>query len=104
MRFNSENELRELVRRFEGCELPLGEFTHGAHVAVAATYLQETEPDAALAKMRAGLLRFTAHYGKQDKYSEEVTRRWMERLAEFIGAEHSDLLGTVNAAVEKFRK
>jgi hypothetical protein len=102
MRYSDEAEIRELVRRFETCQLPLQEFSHGAHVAVATTFLIDNSP-AALDRMRAGLLRFTAFYGKQDKYSEAITRKWMESLSEFVSAaERIDVLTIVNEAVERF--
>ena len=76
---------------------------HGGATAATSAHV-ESDAEDALAKMRVGLLRFTEHYRKQDKYSEAVTRKWMALLGEFVRAERVDLLGTVNAAVERFRK
>jgi hypothetical protein len=102
MRFSNEAEIRELVRRFETCQLPLQEFSHRAHVAVATTFLIDDDR-VALERMRSGLMRFTAHYGKENKYSEEITRKWMEKLNGFVSTtEGRDVLTLVNRAIERF--
>ena len=102
MRFDSEKELREFVRRFEECEMPLAEFSHAAHVVVGTVYVVD-DAESALGRMRAGLLRFTAHYGKTGVYREDVTREWIERLARYVEAHPAvDLAHAVNGAVEEF--
>jgi hypothetical protein len=103
MQFQREEDVRELVKQFESCELGLHEFTHREHIAVATTFLLEAEPAAALERMRSGLLRFSAHYGKEHKYSEPITQQWMQELSEFVQAvDQRDLVGVVNRAVEKY--
>jgi hypothetical protein len=102
MRFESEVEIRELVRRFEACEMPLAQFSHAAHVMVGTVYVCD-DAESALDRMRAGLLRFTVHYGKTGVYKEDVTREWIERLGRFVNARSGDnLVAIVNRAVEKF--
>ena len=99
MRFRNEDEIRRLVRRFEECELPLAEFSHAAHVVVGTVYVYD-HPESALDRMRAGLLRFTAHYGKTGVYKEEVTREWIERIRTYVHkTTASDLVDILNRAV-----
>jgi len=69
----------EEVRRFENCEYALEEFHHREHLKVAWTYLQLYEYEAAVAKMREGLLRFSAHHGKSG-YNETITIFWLRKL------------------------
>ena len=69
----------EEVRRFENCEYGLEEFHHREHLKVAWTYLQLYGYDSAVARMREGLLRFSAHHGKSG-YNETITVFWLKKL------------------------
>ena len=72
------------VRRFESCMYALEEFDHAEHLKVAWTYLQLCGYEAALARMRAGLLRFSAHYNKSG-YNETITVFWLRKLQQHCG-------------------
>jgi hypothetical protein len=102
MRFETKADALLLVQRFESCELPLAEFSHAAHVAVATVFLLEEKPEAALVRMREGLLRITRLHGKEHKYSEEVTQKWMEVLGEYVRGGDGEWVEVVNGAVERF--
>ena len=79
---NSEREIEDVVRGFETCETGADDFKHKDHLVVAVWYVHSLGSDAALERMRAGLMRFLAHYeGDTQKYSEEITRYWIERVA-----------------------
>jgi hypothetical protein len=80
---NSEQEIQTVVRGFETCQTSADEFKHKDHLVVAVWYVHNLGREAALERMREGLLRFIAHH-KVDpkKYSEEITRFWIERIAE----------------------
>jgi hypothetical protein len=69
------------VDRFERCDYGLAEFGHREHLKVSWTYLQLYGYDAALARMREGLLRFSAHHKKMG-YNETITVFWMRCLYE----------------------
>jgi len=79
----NEEAIREVVEKFERCVYAPEEFIHTRHLTVAAWYLCTLEEDVALNRMREGLLRFTAHHGKQG-YHETITRFWMQLLAEHL--------------------
>jgi hypothetical protein len=52
--------------------------------------------------MRAGLLRFTAHYGKTG-YKEDVTREWIDRLRKYVETRNgASVVELVNGAVKGF--
>jgi len=78
---NSERDIESVVRGFETCETAADDFKHKDHLVVAVWYVHNLGREAALERMRAGLLRFLDHH-KVDpkKYSEEVTRGWIERI------------------------
>ena len=64
MYFKDETEIGELVRAFETCEIHPAEFKHYQHLAVALWYLQHHPYEAASEKMRSGIQRLAAAYGK----------------------------------------
>ena len=80
---NSEEDIERVVRGFETCQTSAGEFKHKDHLVVAVWYVHHFGREAALERMREGLLRFIAHHEVDPKkYSEEITRFWIERIAE----------------------
>jgi len=81
----------EEVRRLEGCEYGLQEFGHQEHLKVAWTYLHLYGYDAALARMREGLLRFSAHYNRSG-YNETITVFWMRNLQAHCGEDPIEVL------------
>jgi hypothetical protein len=102
---NLENEdaIRDVVQKFEACQYAPEEFTHAHHLTVACWYLCTLDRPEAFVRMRSGLKRFIAHYGKQG-YHETITRFWMELLAAYLEdlpAEMS-LVSKVNFAVERY--
>jgi hypothetical protein len=70
---------------------------------VAVWYVHNFGREAALERMRAGLIQFLSHYeGDTQKYSEEITRFWIERVDQRLnelGSEMS-LVEKCNAIVE----
>ena len=81
--FSSESEIHNVVRGFETCETDKTAFKHRDHITVAVWYLQTLDTNAAVERMRTGLLRFVDHHGvPREKYSEEVTIYWIELIAE----------------------
>ena len=84
--YDTEEEIEAVVRGFETCTTPGDDFHHREHLVVAVWYLQTLSPSDAVAKMRAGLLRFLEHHGEDtQKYSEEVTVFWIDQVAAKLG-------------------
>ena len=82
-RYQSEDEIENVVRGFEASETGADDFHHAEHLAVAVWYLHTMDRDAALDRMRAGLLRFLNHYeGDTSKYSETITVFYIDSIAE----------------------
>ena len=64
----------EFLERFENCVLPEEEWTHLAHLRIAWTCFNLDPADAALERIRAGILRYnTKVLGRPHKYHETVT-------------------------------
>ena len=94
---NSEREIEDVVRGFETCETGADDFKHKDHLVVAVWYVHNLGREAALERMRAGLMRFLTHYEVDtQKYSEEITRSWIERVDERLNE-----LGSEMSLVEK---
>ena len=82
-RYESEDEIENMVRAFEACETGADDFHHAQHLAVAVWYLHTMDRDAALDRMRAGLLRFLDHHeGDTRKYSETITVFYIDKIVE----------------------
>ena len=80
-RYQSEAEIQNVVRGFESCETGADDFNHPEHLVVAVCYLHAMNREAALDRMRAGLLRFLEHHvGDTGKYSEEITVLWIDKI------------------------
>jgi len=80
---NSEEEIERVVRGFETCQTSADEFKHKDHLVVAVWYVHNLGREAALNRMREGLLHFLTHHQVDPKkYSEEVTRFWIEHIAD----------------------
>ena len=78
---NSEHEIEQVVRGFETCQTGADDFKHKDHLVVAVWYVHSLGREAALDRMREGLLRFLDHHQVDPKkYSEETTRFWIERI------------------------
>jgi hypothetical protein len=86
MSYQSETEIEELVRAFETCQIDKTNFRHRQHLVVAVWYVEMLGREAALDRMRAGLLRFIDHHGVDPKkYSEEITVFWIDSIANMLG-------------------
>ena len=95
--YQSEDEIENVVRGFETCETGADDFHHSQHLAVAVWYLHTMDRDAALDRMRAGLLRFLNRYeGDTSKYSETITVFYIDKIVEKLS-----LMGSEVSLVEK---
>ena len=95
--YHSETEIETVVRAFEACRIDKTEFKHAQHLTVATWYVQMLGKDAALDRMRAGLITFLDHHGvDKGKYNETVTVFWIQQIAEKLNE-----LGVEMSLVEK---
>jgi hypothetical protein len=78
-----EAQVKELVRQFECCQLPLESFKHGAHLTVALFYLTRMPVSAAARQFRVSIKRFIAHYGETG-YNETITMFWLDVIVRFL--------------------
>lgn len=84
-RYRSDDEVKEVVRKFESCEFQPSEFKHRLHLTVALSYLLDAPYAEAVERMRQSLRRFIARHGIEPRlYHETLTVFWMRRVLAFV--------------------
>lgn len=83
--------IEKLVRSFERQALPAEGWTHEAHLKVALWYLFQEGEDAALSRMRTGIIAFNQGQGNRNTpdegYHETLTLFWIRVLSRFMNAQ-----------------
>ena len=83
--FQTEAEIRAIVRGFEMCTTEKTAFKHQDHLVVAIAYLCDLAVPEAIERMRTSLLRFLDHHKvDQRKYNQTITVFWVEVVAEML--------------------
>jgi hypothetical protein len=104
--YKSLEEVEQVVRGFESCQLPPSEFTHAAHLTVALWYLSSGSTVMEAADlMRAGLFRFLDHHAPdRQKYNETITLFWIKLIRGFLNDRETEgsLLDAANEISESF--
>jgi hypothetical protein len=103
----SESELQRFVEAWKAGKLPKPEWTHAAHVAMAAYFAFDHAADATFAIMKAGILYHNTSVGtpntEDNGYHETLTRFWAGEIAAFVRTgRFTSRLETVRAAVAAF--
>ncbi len=104
---DSERELAVFLAAWESGTLPKAEFTHAAHVAVAACYTWQRSPSEALPLLRQRIRAFNEAVGGQNTadagYHETLTRFWAEVVGQFGATRPAgSRIEAVRAAVTQF--
>lgn len=84
--YRCDEEVAEVVRRFEACEFAPDDFNHRAHLVVALCYLLRGPEEEAVTKMRDGIFKFLAHHriDPASVYHETLTVFWLRRVGAFV--------------------
>ena len=102
--YTSDEQVEEVVRRFESCELPPSDFGHREHLVVALCYLRRGGDGEALARLRARIGRYVAAHGiNPTLYHETITVFWLKRVRAFIerAGAADDLAGLTNRLADE---
>jgi len=91
MYFENDEEIVELVRRFESCAIHPADFRHYQHLTVALWYVRQFPYEAASEKMRNGIQKLAAAYGKSG-YHETITLFWLKLVSDFVAAQEAGAL------------
>jgi hypothetical protein len=84
---STDAEVAHLVAVFADCSLPRSHWDHRAHLVVALAHLQGVEFEAGLGRLRSGIRRYNAAWGRADGYHETLTVFWARLVAAFLAAE-----------------
>lgn len=101
--YRTEEEIEDVVRRFETCSYTPAEFVHARHLTVTAWRFAKMESEAARERMRADLRRFIVHHGKNG-YHVTITEFWLERVGKLVAdlrEGQGGLVPLVNSVVER---
>ena len=103
----SEGSLQQFVEAWKAGKLPKAEWTHAAHVAMAAYFAFDHAAAATFAIMKAGILHHNTSVGtpntEDNGYHETLTRFWSSEIGEFVRTGHfASRLEAVRAAVSAF--
>ncbi len=101
--FATNSEVGELVRLFESCELPYERWTHRAHIAVAAVYLNRFSLDEGTTRARHFINQYNVARGDPSGYHETITVLFMRLVErEMRIAPTADLATFVNDLAGRF--
>lgn len=83
-KYSCEDEILSVVSGFENGTIRREDWGHAEHLIVANHYLSENDFDAALSKMREGILNllkaFEIDFSKEMPYHETMTVFWMRTV------------------------
>ena len=106
--YESVAEIESLVARFVDGTLPCAEWTHRAHLTVGLWHAREFPADEALARMRAGILRYNTTCQVPNTptrgYHETITWFYMTVLSRHLTtiSDRSDWTTVTNDAIERY--
>jgi hypothetical protein len=86
-KYETEDEILELVESFENGTIPRSEWNHAGHLTVALYYCAHHDFATATGKMRRNLLHHLKNIGvdftKEMPYHETLTAFWMRTIDDF---------------------
>lgn len=102
-RFNHDDEIRKLVNEFEACSFHPSEFKHYQHLTVALWYLSHFNYDEAAERVKVGIRRLAATYGKTG-YHETITVFWLRVVHGFLAGpeREASIADMANHLIEKY--
>ena len=109
MRYETEKEIADVVRSFEGATISRDAWKHAEHLTLALHYLTLYDIDAATEKMRSGIFKLLGVFGvdltKEMPYHETLTIFWMRTVNEFNASKNgTSLLEKANELTASFDK
>lgn len=108
-RFNTEEEIFEVVRGFESATISRDAWKHAEHLTVALYYISHHDIETATKKMRTGIFKLLGAFGvdltKEMPYHETLTVFWMRTVADFNTSKNvTSLLNKANELVRTYDK
>jgi hypothetical protein len=107
MKYKTENEIYEIVRKFEDGTISRDTWKHHEHLTVAFYYIQNSNSlTEATDKMRAGIFNLLKCFGvnleKEMPYHETMTSFWMKAVNDLAKAQNGySIVEKTNLIVDK---
>jgi hypothetical protein len=101
--YQTDDELRSIVDEFEACSFHPSEFRHHQHLAVVLWFVANLPYDDACERMKRGIQRLAATYGKTG-YHETITEFWLRMTRAFLlRDEHAESIAVrANQLIEEY--
>ena len=102
----TSEEIVSLIKAFENCTLPQGEWTHQAHLIVALWYLTHYPQLEATAYIREGIQNYNNVIGikttKDSGYHETLTIFWIKIVSQYLinKSKSSSFVDLVNGLIQ----
>lgn len=108
-KYKSDEEVLNVVRRFENCEFGREEWRHDDHLIVGLYYVLHNDSETALNKMRDGIFKLLKSFGvdlsKEMPYHETLTVFWIRQIDDFAKSKDGFSIAEIaNEMIEKFDK
>jgi hypothetical protein len=109
-RYESEEDVLDLVHTFERASVPRDEWKHAEHLIVALYYVSHYDIETATDKMRSGILNllangFNVDLAKEMPYHETITVFWIRTVAAFHASSNGKpIVEKIAEMVERFDK
>ncbi len=106
MKYETENEILEVVRKFENGTISRDEWRHREHLTVALYYIKNSNSlTEATDKMRVGIFNLLKFFGvdlvKEMPYHETLTQFWMNSVNDLAKTENGySMVETINSILE----
>lgn len=105
MRYQTEDEILNIVRAFESGTFKRENWRHAEHLTVAFYYAFHLDFETALTKMRAGIFNLLSAFGvdllKEMPYHETLTVFWMRTIFDLLENRDADsFVETANKVLE----
>lgn len=107
-KYQTIDEIDNLINKFKNCTLPRCEWNHFAHLIVALSYLTQYEEKQAINLIRKGIQEYNKTMGikstKNSGYHETLTLFWihMVRRYLFVVGKSSSLLRLANELIDTY--
>jgi hypothetical protein len=108
-KYKSDEEVLNIVRRFENCEFGREEWRHADHLIVGLYYVLDNNAEIAIIKMRDGIFKLLNSFGvdlsKEMPYHETLTFFWIRQIDDFAKSKDGFSIAEIaNEMIERFDK
>ncbi len=109
MKYKTENEILDIIEKFESCSIVRDTWGHPEHLILAFHYASNNDFETALSKMRDGIFKllkaFEVDLEKEMPYHETLTVFWMKTVYGFAKEkEDCSIVETVDEMLNTFDK